>query len=192
MVKKVFIKWWWLRQTRRNEINLGCGLLYPLDMGNTNDGAELCKEKRVVRMKTVTRGNANYAESRNRKEVVYISTEKAVLHGHTNIWVIEGMENEQIIKGFITQDGDPTGTGKGGKIYGEPFKGEVHTRLRFWRRDLIAIANALKDDNGSEFFFALSSTSDLQNKHTIFGKVTGEITYNMLKLEEALVDEINY
>ncbi|OAD57492.1 Peptidyl-prolyl cis-trans isomerase CWC27 like protein [Eufriesea mexicana] len=31
-----------------------------------------------------------------------------------------------IIKGFITQDGDPTGTGEGGKIYGEPFKNK-HT-----------------------------------------------------------------
>ncbi|OAD53890.1 Peptidyl-prolyl cis-trans isomerase CWC27 like protein [Eufriesea mexicana] len=30
---------------------------------------------------------------------------------------------------------------------------------------------------------------DLQNKHTIFDKVTGETIYNILKLEEALVDE---
>ncbi|OAD58876.1 Peptidyl-prolyl cis-trans isomerase CWC27 like protein [Eufriesea mexicana] len=34
------------------------------------------------------------------------------------------------------------------------------------------------------------STPDLQNKHAIFGKVTGETVYNMLELEEALVDEI--
>ncbi|OAD53487.1 Peptidyl-prolyl isomerase cwc27 [Eufriesea mexicana] len=47
----------------------------------------------------------------------------------------------RIIKGFITQDGDPTGTGEGGKIYGEPFKDEFHTSLRFCRRDLIAVAN---------------------------------------------------
>ncbi|OAD46937.1 Peptidyl-prolyl cis-trans isomerase CWC27 like protein [Eufriesea mexicana] len=37
----------------------------------------------------------------------------------------------RIIKEFITQDGDPTSTGEGGKIYEEPFKDEFHTRLRF-------------------------------------------------------------
>ncbi|OAD52302.1 Peptidyl-prolyl cis-trans isomerase CWC27 like protein [Eufriesea mexicana] len=41
---------------------------------------------------------------------------------------------------FHTQGGDPTGTGEGGKIYGEPFKDKFHTRLRFCRRDLIAMA----------------------------------------------------
>ncbi|OAD57829.1 Peptidyl-prolyl cis-trans isomerase CWC27 like protein [Eufriesea mexicana] len=53
------------------------------------------------------------------------------------------------------------------------------------------MANAGKDDNGSQFFFSFSSTPTLQNKHTIFGKVTAEMIYNMLKLEEALVDENN-
>lgn len=96
----------------------------------------------------------------------------------------------RIIKGFIAQGGDPTGTGEGGEsIYEQPFKDEFHTRLRFCRRGLLAMANAGKDDNGSQFFFTLGATPELQNKHTIFGKVTGETVYNMLKLEEALVDE---
>ncbi|OAD53245.1 Peptidyl-prolyl cis-trans isomerase CWC27 like protein [Eufriesea mexicana] len=68
---------------------------------------------------------------------------------------------------------------------------EFHTKLRFCQRGLITMTNAGKDDNGSKFFFILSSTPDLQNKHTIFGKVTGGAIYNMLKLEEALVDEEN-
>ncbi|XP_015598092.1 peptidyl-prolyl cis-trans isomerase CWC27 homolog [Cephus cinctus] len=96
----------------------------------------------------------------------------------------------RIVKGFIAQGGDPTGTGEGGEsIYGEPFKDEFHTRLRFCRRGLLAMANAGKDDNGSQFFFTLAATPELQNKHTIFGKVTGETIYNMLKLEDALVNE---
>uniref|UniRef100_A0A1B6DD77 PPIase cyclophilin-type domain-containing protein n=1 Tax=Clastoptera arizonana TaxID=38151 RepID=A0A1B6DD77_9HEMI len=38
------------------------------------------------------------------------------------------------------------------------------------------------------FFFTMAATPELQNKHTIFAKVTGETIYNMIKLEECLVD----
>lgn len=49
------------------------------------------------------------------------------------------------------------------------------------------MANAGKNDNGSQFFFTLGQTSELQNVNTIFGKVTGDTLYNMLKLEDGLV-----
>ncbi|GLH14413.1 Peptidyl-prolyl cis-trans isomerase [Gryllus bimaculatus] len=106
---------------------------------------------------------------------------------------LEGYYNDTIfhrlVKGFIVQGGDPTGTGEGGEsIYGAPFKDEFHTRLRFNRRGLLAMANAGKDDNGSQFFFTLGPAPELQNKHTIFGKVAGDTVYNMLKLAEGLVD----
>ena len=40
------------------------------------------------------------------------------------------------------------------------------------------MANAGKDDNGSQFFFTLAATRELQNKHTVFGKVgTGSMNY---------------
>lgn len=88
------------------------------------------------------------------------------------------------------QTGDPSGTGCGNEsIYGAPFKDEFHSRLRFVRRGLVALANGgTPDDNGSQFFFTLDSTPDLQNKHTIFGKVTGQTLYNMLRLGEGEVD----
>ncbi|OAD51962.1 Peptidyl-prolyl cis-trans isomerase CWC27 like protein [Eufriesea mexicana] len=126
------------------------------------------------------------------REAACVSRDKDVWHRHANMRIIVEMENEDlaiVMKGFVTQGGYPTGIGEGGKIYAEPFKNKFHTRLRFCRRDLIAMANSGKDDNGSQFFFTLGSTPDLQNKHTIFGNVTGETIYNMLKFEEALVDE---
>ena len=49
---------------------------------------------------------------------------------------------------------------------------EIHSRLRFVRRGLVAMANAGKDDNSSQFFFTLGPTQELQGKHTIFGKVS--------------------
>ncbi|KAK5648793.1 hypothetical protein RI129_003685 [Pyrocoelia pectoralis] len=96
----------------------------------------------------------------------------------------------RVVKGFIAQGGDPEGTGTGGEsIYGEPFKDEFHQRLKFVRRGLVAMANSSPDDNGSQFFFTLAAAPELQNKHTIFGKVTGETLFNMLKLEDGLIED---
>ncbi|CAH1710770.1 spliceosome-associated protein CWC27 homolog isoform X1 [Aphis gossypii] len=101
----------------------------------------------------------------------------------------DGVLFHRIVKSFIAQGGDPTGTGAGGEsIYGHPFKDEIHSRLRFNRRGLVAMANAGKDDNGSQFFFTLGSTPELQSKHTIFGKVAGDTIFNLTKLNETLVD----
>ncbi|KAH9372374.1 hypothetical protein HPB48_014059 [Haemaphysalis longicornis] len=101
----------------------------------------------------------------------------------------DGTIFHRVVRGFIAQGGDPTGTGEGGQsIYGAPFKDEFHSRLRFVRRGLVAMASGGADDNGSQFFFTLGSSPDLQNKHTIFGKVAGDTLYNMLRLEEGLVD----
>lgn len=50
------------------------------------------------------------------------------------------------------------------------------------------MANADKDDNASQFFFTLAATPELQNKNTLFGKITGETVFNMLKLEEGLIE----
>ncbi|XP_033736766.1 spliceosome-associated protein CWC27 homolog [Pecten maximus] len=106
---------------------------------------------------------------------------------------LEGYYNgtifHRVVKDFIVQGGDPTGTGEGGEsIYGAPFKDEIHSRLRFVRRGLVAMANAGPHDNGSQFFFTMGSTPELQNKHTIFGKVGGDTVYNMIRLQEVDVD----
>ncbi|XP_060077332.1 spliceosome-associated protein CWC27 homolog [Ylistrum balloti] len=106
---------------------------------------------------------------------------------------LEGYYNgtifHRVVKDFIVQGGDPTGTGEGGEsIYGAPFKDEIHSRLRFVRRGLVAMANAGPHDNGSQFFFTMGSTPELQNKHTIFGKVGGDTIYNMIRLQEVDVD----
>ncbi|XP_034935097.1 spliceosome-associated protein CWC27 homolog [Chelonus insularis] len=95
----------------------------------------------------------------------------------------------RVVKRFIVQGGDPTGTGEGGESAdGHSVKDEFHSRLRFCRRGLVAMANAGKDTNTSQFFITLGATPELQNKHTIFGKIVGDTIYNVLKLEEAEID----
>lgn len=108
---------------------------------------------------------------------------------------MEGYYNEtifhRIVKDFIAQGGDPTGTGEGGEsIYGEPFKDEFHSRLKFNRRGLIGMANSQANDNTSQFFFTLGACQELNKKHTLFGKVAGPTVFNMIRLNELeLVDE---
>ncbi|XP_064624646.1 spliceosome-associated protein CWC27 homolog [Lineus longissimus] len=95
----------------------------------------------------------------------------------------------RVVKNFIVQGGDPTGTGEGGaSTYGKPFRDEFHSRLRFNRRGLVAMANAGPNDNGSQFFFTLGATPELDKKHTLFGKVSGPTVYNMLKLGDVDTD----
>lgn len=102
----------------------------------------------------------------------------------------DGTIFHRVVRDFIVQGGDPTGTGAGGEsIYGRPFKDEFHSRLRFNRRGLVAMANAGPHDNGSQFFFTLGRADELNNKHTIFGKVTGDTVYNMLRLAEVECDD---
>ena len=95
----------------------------------------------------------------------------------------------RVVKGFIVQGGDPTGTGFGGEsIYGKPFDDEFHSRLKFTHRGLLAMANSKPNSNQSQFFFTLSDTPELNGKNTIFGKVVGDTLFNLLKIGELQVD----
>ncbi|KAF9185147.1 Peptidyl-prolyl isomerase cwc27 [Haplosporangium sp. Z 11] len=109
---------------------------------------------------------------------------------------MEGYYNDtifhRIVAGFIIQGGDPEGTGLGGESCfegGKPFQDEFHSRLRFVRRGLVAMANSGQpNDNKSQFFITLDATMELQNKHTIFGKVAGDTVFNVLKIGSLEVD----
>ncbi|KAF2659021.1 cyclophilin-like protein [Lophiostoma macrostomum CBS 122681] len=94
----------------------------------------------------------------------------------------------RLVKGFIVQGGDPTGTGQGGESSydGEAFQDEFHSRLKFNRRGLLGMANTgQKDDNGSQFFFTLGNTPELTGKNTMFGRIAGDTIYNLMKIAEA-------
>ena len=89
---------------------------------------------------------------------------------------LEGYYNNtifhRIVKDFIIQGGDPTGTGEGGEsVYGKEFPDEFHQRLRFVRRGLVAMASSGPNSNRSQFFITLDRTEELNRKHTIFAKV---------------------
>uniref|UniRef100_A0A803TE49 Peptidyl-prolyl cis-trans isomerase n=1 Tax=Anolis carolinensis TaxID=28377 RepID=A0A803TE49_ANOCA len=99
-----------------------------------------------------------------------------------------GTKFHRIIKDFMIQGGDPTGTGRGGaSIFGKQFEDELQPELKFtggmkirrtqeYKPDprgagILAMANAGPDTNGSQFFITLAPTQWLDGKHTIFGRV---------------------
>ncbi|KAI9190575.1 peptidyl-prolyl cis-trans isomerase CWC27 [Polychytrium aggregatum] len=102
----------------------------------------------------------------------------------------DGTIIHRVVKDFIVQGGDPTGTGNGGEsIYGSPFPDEFHSRLRFSHRGLLAMANTGPNTNQTQFFFTLDKTEELNKKNTIFGKVVGDTIYNLLKIGESEVND---
>ncbi|PFH51720.1 hypothetical protein AMATHDRAFT_74762 [Amanita thiersii Skay4041] len=84
-----------------------------------------------------------------------------------------GVVFHRVIADFMIQGGDPTGTGRGGtSIYGQRFEDEIHPELRFTGAGILAMANSGPNSNGSQFFITLAPTPYLDNKHTIFGRVS--------------------
>ncbi|MDP3730024.1 MAG: peptidylprolyl isomerase [Candidatus Omnitrophota bacterium] len=84
----------------------------------------------------------------------------------------DGLIFHRVIKGFMIQGGDPTGTGRGGQsVWGKPFKDEFDAKAKFDSPGMLAMANSGPNTNGSQFFITTADTSWLNNHHTIFGKV---------------------
>ena len=92
---------------------------------------------------------------------------KLVQKGYYN-----GLIFHRVIKGFMIQGGDPTGTGMGGaSIWGNTFEDEVTPQVKFDAVGILAMANSGPHTNGSQFFITCAKTPWLNMRHTIFGEV---------------------
>ncbi|WP_256489272.1 peptidylprolyl isomerase [Pleionea sp. CnH1-48] len=75
----------------------------------------------------------------------------------------------RVIKNFMAQGGDPTGTGRGNPGY--RYDGEFDVNVKHDRAGLLSMANAGPGTDGSQFFITFRDTPHLNGNHTIFGEV---------------------
>jgi peptidylprolyl isomerase len=141
-------------------------LLLALTFINSVYGKEETVEKNIVVLET----NQGNIEIKLMPEVAPKACEnfkKLVEKGY-----YDGLIFHRVIKNFMIQGGDPTGTGRGGEsVFGEPFEDEVTVNVKFDDVGILAMANAGPHTNGSQFFITTARTPWLNMKHTIFGKV---------------------
>lgn len=79
----------------------------------------------------------------------------------------DGVTFHRVIRGFMAQGGDPTGTGSGGPGYsfGDEFSSKTH------QAGTLSMANAGPNTNGSQFFICYEPQPHLNGRHTVFGQV---------------------
>ena len=105
---------------------------------------------------------------------------------HSKNGYYNGQIFHRVIKQFMIQTGDPTGTGTGGdSIWGYDFEDEFHPSLKHDKPYTISMANSGANTNGSQFFITVIPCPWLDNKHTVFGKVTKgvEVVQNISNLK---------
>ena len=91
---------------------------------------------------------------------------------HSKNGYYNGLIFHRVIKDFMIQGGDPTGTGAGGEsIWGEKFKDEFAPNAVFDKAGILAMANSGPNTNASQFFITTVPTYWLNGRHTIFGYV---------------------
>jgi cyclophilin family peptidyl-prolyl cis-trans isomerase len=94
----------------------------------------------------------------------------------------DGVTFHRVLEGFMAQTGDPTGTGRGGPGY--QFVNE-DSDLQFDKAGIVAMANAGRDTNGSQFFITFGPQPHLNGGYTIFGQVVkGMPVVNKIKLRD--------
>ena len=130
---------------------------------------------------------ANVKMAKGGEFVIQLYPDKAPITVNSFVFLarekfFDGVTFHRVLKDFMAQGGDPTGTGGGGPGY--QFVNEDND-LRFDKAGVVAMANAGRNTNGSQFFITFSPQDYLNGGYTIFGQVTsGMDIVNIITLRD--------
>ena len=125
------------------------------------------KEKMTIVVLKTTYGDI---ELKMFPKVAPLAVENFTTHATNGYY--NGLIFHRVIKDFMIQGGDPTGTGTGGtSIWNKEFINEYGANVVFDRPFLLAMANHGPNTNGSQFFITTKATPWLNGGYTIFGEV---------------------
>ena len=149
----------------------GCNAKDTNSTSNTNTESAVkdnnSKSKDTI---VVLETNQGTIELKMFPEVAPLAVENFVTHAKNGYF--DGLIFHRVIKDFMIQGGDPTGTGRGGEsIWKKEFVNEHKPNVVFDRPFLLAMANHGPNTNGSQFFITTESTPFLNGGYTIFGEV---------------------
>jgi cyclophilin family peptidyl-prolyl cis-trans isomerase len=116
---------------------------------------------------------ANVKMAKGGEFVIQLYPDKAPITVNSFVFLarqgfFNGVTFHRVLEGFMAQGGDPTGTGTGGPGY--EFVNEDND-LKFDKAGVVAMANAGRDTNGSQFFITFGPQEQLNGGYTIFGQV---------------------
>jgi cyclophilin family peptidyl-prolyl cis-trans isomerase len=149
---------------------------------NYSQTTEVATSTPVVQVETLKNDNKNFMHKitieTNKGTIVFETYDsdapKTVENFVTlaNKGFYNGIIFHRVIKDFMIQGGDPTGTGTGGPGY--KFEDELNSNTESYKngyvRGVVAMANAGPNTNGSQFFI-MHKDVPLPHNYTIFGKV---------------------
>lgn len=162
---------------------LGAGCTTASQSGTTPASQESSSQTPVVETKTWTFPGALPAEQIHNKQIrittshgdivfkLYDDTAPKTVSNFVYLasnGYYDGLIFHRVIEGFMIQGGDPTGTGSGGPGY--KFEDELNDNHTYVR-GTVAMANAGRNTNGSQFFI-MHKDNPLPHNYSIFGEVT--------------------
>ena len=132
------------------------------------------RERKLILMKKVTieMENGGVMTLELYEDKAPVTTENFIKLAKEGFY--DGLIFHRVIKGFMIQGGDPTGTGMGGpgyQIKGEFASNGVKNDLRHTRGVISMARSMMPDSAGSQFFIMHKDAPHLDGQYAAFGKV---------------------
>ncbi len=132
--------------------------------------SNLTTDKKNSKNIVVLETNQGTIELKMFPDIAPLAVENFTTHAANGYY--DGLIFHRVIKNFMIQGGDPTGTGTGGtSIWNKEFVNEYGKNVVFDKPFLLAMANHGPNTNASQFFITTKATPWLNGGYTIFGEV---------------------